>query len=194
MSNTAAPKFIGKRFTVSRTHETLQIRINQKVERWQEALLIAWVLAWTFCGGVFLFELLRAPDTEAMFTFRFAMGIMLVFWFFIWWRTLKVLLWRMLGQEIITFSKGKMSIQNAFGKWGRVESFGFENMFKLGMIKRESTSFLGFLDDSFWIMGGERIGFSYASSKVRFGKQLSVKDCEYLIRSIEAAMREFKTK
>jgi hypothetical protein len=194
MSNTAAPKFIGKRFVVTRTATSLQIAITQKVERWQETLLLVWIFAWTFCGGVFVYELIKSPNTEAMFGFRMAMSIMIALWFFIWWRTLKVTLWRLIGKEIITFEKGKVTIQNAFGKRGRKEVFGFENIFKLGIIKEDPQSFLGFLDQSFWIMGGEKVGFSYASTKIRLGKQLSVKDAEYLIRSFEAAMREFKIK
>jgi hypothetical protein len=194
MNNTTAPKFYGKRFIVTRGAGYLQIQILQKVERWQEALLMAWILAWTFCGCVFLYEMIKAPDTKEMFNFRFAMGIMVVFWFFIWWRTFKVLLWRLIGREVITFSTGELSVKNAFGKWGRSERFGFDNIFKLGLIKEEPFSLLGFLDNSFWIMGGEKVGFSYASTKVRVGKQLSMKDAEYLIRSIEAAMREFKKK
>ena len=83
---------------------------------------------------------------------------------------------------------------NAFGSKGKKEKLKLKAIQKLGIIKSDPGNFLAFLDDSFWIMGGERVGFSYAGSKVRFGKQLSVKDCEYLIRSIEAAMREFKTK
>jgi hypothetical protein len=130
MSNTAAPKFIGKRFVVTRNAMSLQIAITQKVERWQETLLLAWILAWTFCGGVFVYELITAPNTEAMFGFRMAMSIMIALWFFIWWRTIKVTLWRLIGKEIITFEKGKVTIQNAFGKRGRKEVFGFENIFK----------------------------------------------------------------
>ncbi|MEN9638403.1 MAG: hypothetical protein RLZZ262_271 [Bacteroidota bacterium] len=194
MSNTTAPKFIGKRIKVTRTAQLLQLQINQKLERWQEALLIAWMAAWTFCGGVFIYEFFKAYANQANFSFRLSMGFCVVLWFFIWWRTGKVLLWRLIGSEVITFTTGKMTIQNAFGKWGRTESFGFENIFKLGLVKQDPTSFLGFLDNSFWIMGGERVGFNYAGTKIRLGKQLDVKDAEYLVRTIEAAMREYRVK
>jgi hypothetical protein len=50
---------------------------------------------------------------------------------------------------------------------------------------------LAFLDDSFWIIGGERVGFNYNGSKRRFGKQLERKDAELLIRVIESSFREF---
>lgn len=194
MSNTTAPKFIGKRFKVTRTSQSLQIQISQKVERWQEALLMAWVVAWSFCGAVFLYEFFQAKARQAEFGFMLAMGFIVVLWFFIWWRTGKVLLWRWIGNEVLTFSKGQMTIQQAYGTWGRTEVFGFENIFKLGLVKQDPTSFLAFLDDSFWIMGGERVGFNYAGTKIRIGKQLDVKEAEYLVRTIDAAMREFKQK
>jgi hypothetical protein len=85
-----------------------------------------------------------------------------------------------------------MTLQNAIGKSGKREVFSYANVFKLGIIKSDTTSFLAFLDDSFWIIGGERVGFSHSGKKVRIGKQLQIKDAELLIRVMESAMRDFK--
>lgn len=100
-------------------------------------------------------------------------------------------MWRKGGREIIRISKGKIEIINAYWKRGLPETFMIRNVFKMGLIKRDQGNFLAFLDDSFWIIGGERVGFSHSGTKIRFGKQLDVKDAELLVRVLESGMREF---
>ena len=93
---------------------------------------------------------------------------------------------------MIRISKEGVSIQNAFGSKGKKELFLLQNIFKPGIIKRDATSFLAFLDDSFWIIGGERVGFSYSGRRIQLGKQLTLHDSELLLRVMESAMREYK--
>ncbi|MFM7618296.1 MAG: hypothetical protein ACKO5Y_00495, partial [Bacteroidota bacterium] len=105
------PIFIGKRIRIERSKEELKISIGQQIERWQEALLYAWILAWTFCGGVFIFYAFTSQvPSERMF-----FGVSAGLWAYFFYRIVKVLLWRKMGREILTFSKGKMQLQMAFG-------------------------------------------------------------------------------
>ncbi len=186
--NHSEPKFIGKRIRIERSKNDFHIEITQKIERWQEAMLLFWLSAWTFCGGVFLFYAFNATNqTEQLFYI-----ISSSLWLFFFVRISKVFFWRLAGKEIIDISSDGIRIRNSFGKWGKSQLFQQQNIFKLGLIKRESTSFLAFLDDSFWIIGGERVGFNYSGRRIQIGKQLSLRDAELLLRVIESAIREFK--
>jgi hypothetical protein len=104
---------------------------------------------------------------------------------------IKVFFWRKGGREIIRISKGKMELYNAFWKKSKPEVFQIKQIFKLGLITRDPGNFLAFLDDSFWIIGGERVGFNSNGNKYRLGKQLDRKDAELLIRVMESSFREF---
>ena len=84
-----------------------------------------------------------------------------------------------------------MTLQNAFGNRGKKEKFTLENIKQLGVVKQDENSFFYFLDDSFWIMGGERLGFVYNSSKIRFGKQLNPRDAQVLLRSVDSAVKGY---
>jgi hypothetical protein len=182
------PHFIGKRIVVKRNHREIIIEISQRVKRWQETLMLLWLIAWTFCGIVFLYHAFAGNNRSEQIFFIICSSVFLFFFV----RIGKVFLWRIKGREIISISNGKIQLQNAFGSRGKKEIFLFENIFKLGIIKRDPTSFLGFLDESFWVIGGERVGFSYAGQKIRLGKQLSPKDSELLIRVLESGLRELK--
>lgn len=185
--NQSAPKFIGKRISVLRSKEDIVITITQQIERWQEALLITWLMAWTFCGVVFI----KYAIETTVFSDRVFFIIASSLWLYFFVKIVKVFLWRKGGREIIRISKGKLEITNAYWRRGLPETFFLRNIFKLGLIKRDPGNFLAFLDDSFWVIGGERVGFSHSGNKIRVGKQLSVKDAELLIRVIESGVREF---
>ena len=186
--NQSEPKFIGKRIKITRSKDYITVEISQSIERLQEALLFAWLLAWAFCGSVFLYYAFNSQVKSEQLFFIIASSL----WLFFFVRIFKVLLWRRMGKEILRLERGQMTLQNAIGNRGKQETFRYSNIFKLGLIKRDPTSFLAFLDDSFWIIGGERVGFSHSGQKVRLGKQLQVKDAELLIRVIESAMRDLK--
>lgn len=186
--NQSEPKFIGKRIRVMREKDAINIEINQKIERLQEAMLFFWITSWTFCGGAFLYYAFNANSQSEQIFFIICSSL----WLFFFIRITKVFLWRLIGKEMIRISKEGISIRNAFGSWGKKELFLHQNIFKPGLIKRDPTSFLAFLDDSFWIIGGERVGFSYSGRRIQLGKQLTLHDAELLLRVMESAMREYK--
>jgi hypothetical protein len=171
--NQTEPKFIGKRILVKRAKDSITIEINQKIQRWQEAMLFFWITAWTFCGGAFLYYAFNAANQSEQIFFIICSSL----WLFFFIRITKVFLWRLIGKEIIRMDR---------------ETFNYQTIFKLGLIKRDPASFLAFLDDSFWIIGGERIGFSYSGRKIQLGKQLDARDAELLLRMMESAIREYK--
>jgi len=188
--NQSAPKFIGKRIRVVRGGDGIEIRISQRVQRWQEAMLLAWLTGWAFCGGVFIYYLINPAATSDRIFFLISSAV----WLFFFVRILKVFLWRLGGEEIIRLVPGKLKIRNAFWNKGRTEEFPFQQIFKLGIITRSPNSFWAFLDDSFWIIGGEKVGFSVSGRRIQLGKQLSARDAELLIRVMESGMREWAKK
>ena len=184
------PHFIGNRIQVKRNHREIIIEISQRVKRWQETLMLLWLSAWSFCGMVFFYHSFTSTNRSEQIFFIICSSVFLFFFV----RIGKVFFWRMKGKEIIRISEGKIHLRNAFGRFGKTEIFQFEQIFKLGIIKKDPTSFLSFLDESFWVIGGERVGFNYASQKIRLGKQLSPKDAELLLRVLESGLREMKAK
>ncbi|MCC6599906.1 MAG: hypothetical protein IT223_04445 [Crocinitomicaceae bacterium] len=183
----SAPKFIGKRISVLRSKTDIVITISQKVERWQETLLLVWLMAWAFCGVAFITNIfLIQGSSEKIF-----LAVCSALWLYFFIRLLKVFIWRKAGREVICVSHGKISIINAYWKKGKEEVFNMQHIFKLGLIKAKPASLFAFLDNSFWIIGGDKVGFNYSGEKVRLGKQLTVKDAELLVRVLETGIKEF---
>jgi hypothetical protein len=117
--NQTEPKFIGKRIRVLREKGAIQIEINQKIERWQEAMLFMWITAWTFCGGAFLYYAFNASNQSEQIFFIISSSL----WLFFFIRITKVFLWRLIGKEIIQINREGLSIRNAFGSCGRFDTY-----------------------------------------------------------------------
>lgn len=186
--NQSEPKFIGKRISIRKDKQHLKVEISQQVERWQEAILIAWLAAWFFCGMTFIYFAATSTNRPEQIIAIIATSI----WLYFFVRITKVFIWRKRGREVLTFSNGKLTLKNSFGGRGKEESFNFQHIAKLGLVTKDPSSFLAFLDDSFWMIAGDRVGFNYSGQKIRLGKQLAIRDAELLIRVMESAMKEYK--
>jgi hypothetical protein len=60
----------------------------------------------------------------------------------------------------------------------------------LELIEKKKTNFFAFMNESFWIIGGESISFSYASKTYRLGIQLPEEDAKELLMQMKRALRE----
>ena len=180
-------KQVSERLYFKRNNEELQIEITQQIPRIKETLLITWLVAWLVCGLVFIGSWLESTGDQSMF-----LGISVAFWAFFMFRIGKVYFWRKKGKEIIRFKEGLLTIQNAIGSKGKVSSFRIQNINSFGQIAMNQGNFLQSLDFSFWVIGGDRLGFNYESQKIRFGKQLNDKEITVLARIFEKAIKSFK--
>lgn len=185
-----APLFIGERIQVERAKDQVTIRISQKIKGWQEAMLYAWLMAWTFCGAVFIYSLVTTTVSSEIFFFSICTAV----WLYFFYRILRVLMWRKRGEEVLTFTPGKLELRNAFGSKGSSLEVELDKMSQLGMVNQDPNSFFYFLDDSFWVMGGDRLGFAYKGKKYRFGKQLTPRDAQQLLKSVDSAVKGFSGK
>ena len=84
-----------------------------------------------------------------------------------------------------------MSVKNAFGTLGKAQLFQIRNLHKMEVIRREATSFLANLDQSFWIMGGDAIQFTHQNKSFVLGKQLNEKDAHALAKLLDKGFRKF---
>lgn len=176
---------IGEKIEFKGNRQGLEVRISGKIPRIQESLLMGWMAAWTFCGIYFMVELATTEDS-GLKTFLF---ISLVFWSFFFVRFGKTLLWRLRGKEIIRIGDGALEICFDFGLFKSRSKYALVNIQRFGIIPGNDLNFMQSLDNSFWSLGGERMGFDYMGKKVRFGKQLGDKELTALARLLDKHMR-----
>lgn len=180
---------VSDRISITQEREHTRIEISQGIEQWKMWMLRAWIIAWLFVGGVFLYYAVMQPEGTGKILFF----IIIAFWAFFLFRIGKALLWRARGKEVIQIEPKTMWIQNAIGKAGRRQSFKLDHIKALGKIK-EKNEFMSFMDNSFWIIGGDKIGFNYNGRRFQLGKQLNDREVKSLGQILEKSIREFSKK
>lgn len=180
-------RLISERISIDETKNP-KIVILGRIERWKESLLLFWVAAWSFCGAVFLYYFLA--DTPMRYSL--AMLIMLSFWLYFEWRILKVFLWRRVGFESIDFSLEEIIIQNNLYGHGKKRKFLINKVESFQLIVNSTKNFFAFMDNSFWVMGGQRIYFDYFGKKVVLGMQISDLETKKILSILNGQLRKSK--
>ena len=177
-------KTIGKRISIAEHGDATTILIAQTIPPSQQIALEAWFGGWLGLGGLIGYGAFASAGDE-----RNMLVICFAFWTYFFVRILKVILWRRIGSEVIRISAKQILIKNAFKKKGKERNFSLTGVGEFSAVDRSETSFLENLDQSFWILGGDNIHFSYNGKTHVLGKQLSINDamqlCNYMNRSVE---------
>lgn len=182
----SAVQSIGDRITYSWHEDALTIIINQGISRTQQLMLEGWFLAWLGVGGATAMEMGSATGSDRTFFLIF-----MAFWAFFAFRVLKVIMWRRIGREMVRITAEGMSVKNAFNDLGRAQFFIKENIKKMEVIQRDPAKFMHNLDQSFWIMGGDSLQFTYLRGRFVLGKQLDNVSAAQLARLIDKGLQKF---
>lgn len=177
---------IGDRITYAWHEDALTIIIDQAIPRSRRLMLESWFLAWLGVGGATAMEMAGATGSDRTFFLVF-----MAFWVFFAFRVLKVILWRRIGREMVRITAEGMSVKNAFNDLGRARFFIKDNIKKMEVVQRDPTKFMQNLDQSFWIMGGDSLQFTYLRGRFVLGKQLDNKSAAQLAKLIDKGLRKF---
>lgn len=177
---------LGERITFAWHEDALTIIIDQRIPQPQLLMLQGWFLAWLGVGAATVLEMGNSAGSDRTFFLVF-----MAFWAFFAFRVLKVILWRRVGREMIRVTSEGMSVKNAFGDLGRARFFLKGNIRKMEVIRRDPSKFMQNLDQSFWIMGGDSLQFSYLRGRFVLGKQLDAQTAGALAKLIDKALKKF---
>lgn len=180
-------RMISNRISVDDSKK-LSIVILGKVERWKESLLLYWLLAWSFCGTVFVYQFFG----EGPLQYSIPMLIMILFFLYFEIRMMKVFFYRRNGYEHIKFGEEELIIQNKFFKKGKENHYKTNEIEGFYQTEHSSRNFFSFMEDSFWVIGGQRIYFSYRNKKVILGIQLNEVEVKRLLSLLNGQLKQSK--
>jgi len=179
-------KVIDPKVSYTKSGEQLRVIILGKIERWKEALLMAWVAAWIFCGGVVFVEWQKTSDEDTQIAF-FAF---LVFWAYFLWRAGRTMLYRMGGNELVEVNADELVLKKSFFTFGKTKSFFLENIEDFKPVKLSKTSFVYTYENGWWNLGGEKLCFKYQGRYVKFAMQVEEKTVTTIYSLINRQIKE----
>ncbi|HOY49188.1 MAG TPA: hypothetical protein PL185_00920 [Flavobacteriales bacterium] len=179
--------FESDRISIKESPDELEIIISGNVPKNQFVMLSAWLIAWTFAGGYVISQLFtNLPDNTRIFMF-----VWLVFWFYFEYKVGSAWLWRKYGREVLRMRADKTELRFEVAYGGRASEFNTSEIRNLSNMEQQKGVFVKNYYSSFWVVGGETIGFYYQGKLYLLGRQISQKDTDLLMQKIGNRLRKW---
>lgn len=174
-------KNLSDRVTITDNPDFLEISISGKISAFQFSLLTAWLTGWSIAGIFVIIQLFDIQDNNL----RVFMFVWLAFWVYFELRILHAWRWRKSGREHIVFRPDKTTINIEINKKSLPQYFQTSEISNIRNIELQKGVFIKNFYSSFWVVGGETIGFDYQNKQHSFGRQLSEEDANQILRKIK---------
>jgi hypothetical protein len=183
-------RFISDRISIEEDSDKLSVIIFGKTDRWKESMLLFWLLSWSFSGSVFFYYFLA----NTPYQYSLPMLILIAFWAYFEIKIARVFLWRRFGFEHIEFSGDSLLIKNNLKGYGKKQKFNIRQIQEFKEIIQSNRNFFAFMDQSFWVIGGDKIYFLYNNRDIIFGKQIDEREEKALLFVLNGRLNKAKSK
>jgi hypothetical protein len=178
-------KKINDKVSMSEKDGNLLIINYGKVVKWQETLLFIWVLSWTICGMVVLFQLFTDLSKEV----KLALAIYLSFWVYYEFKIVYVYLWRAFGKELIKINETEVLIKNDIYSYGKAKRFLIDNIQSIKLNEIEETAFSKVMNQSFWKISHHAFCLDYFGKTIYFGKEIPKNEAVEILKKLQTKIR-----
>ena len=179
-------KSISERVSYANHDGYTTVVISTKIDRWKESLMLFWLLAWSFCGVYFMYELFWGNHANDM---KITLIIMLGFWLYFEVRIGKAFMWRKHGMEFLKIEEDELTYKRSIKGYGKALRFFNNNIKNIALVDRKETHPLSFLENSSWFIGGETIEFKHMGKAIRLGLQLEEKEAKKLVEFLKKNLK-----
>ena len=177
---------ISKRLSITNENNVFSLVIFPTDKSWKLWMLFFWLFAWTVCGILVASNYFSMPDQKG----KIIVIVYLSFWAYFEWMIGKSFLFRKFGKEILWIKNEKLNYKKSIMGKGKVSSYDISLINSVKKVEQDKTSFLTVLNNSFWMIGGESISFTYAAKEVRFGIQLNEEEIKKVLFEFKQQLRK----
>ena len=178
-------EYIGKRISIKRTDDQVSIVILSSVNKTKNRILFLWFFLWTLSGIVIFAQYFLLTDTNT----KTGIIVWLGFWAYFEYKIFKAFMWRKYGVEKIKLRDGKLFYKRDRAGKGKIKVFEFDFIKDLCIIEPKENSFFENLDNSYWVIAGEKLAFDYYGKEIRFGIQLEEIDAKGLFKTMKNELK-----
>jgi hypothetical protein len=164
------------------------IKVYPYQENWKTNLIKIWLILWTSCGVIVLWELFSTVSKEQKLYF----AIYIVFWLYFELKMFAVIRWRTSGLECIKILDNKLVLEKTIKGRGFPIDIAFSEIKKVYVAEISSVSFAAVFNNSYWLEGQESIVIETNKKKYGFGLQLKKAESEKIVKAITKHLNKFK--
>ena len=177
-------EYIGKRISIKQKEDEISIVILSATEKKKDILLFIWLLLWSIGGIIVLVQLFIIKEDET----KVALAVWLAFWAYFEYKITFAFLWRKFGVEKIKLRANSFLYKRSIAGKGKIKNFKLDFIKKFQTITTQENSFINNINNSYWVIAGEKLSFDYRGTEVKFGIQLPEKDAEQLFKVIKKSI------
>lgn len=184
-------EIVSERVSIDRHADRTSVVISARLPKGKEALLVAWFACWLLAGAYIIYARTQLPEGDVLRQYLLAF---LAFWLYFVVKVGRATLWRLKGFELWRLKDGVLTIKDSIFGYGKANTYFVENIQKLGALNIDVTSFKHQVNDSFWTIGGERLGFEHLGRKVIFGKGLNEGEAKRVLSVLQDVLKTARKK
>jgi hypothetical protein len=177
--------YIGKRISIKRKEsgETSIVILSSSGNRDKIKKLTFFIVfvLWSLSGIVVLTQYFLLKDQQQ----RVMLIVWMGFWAYFEYKIFKGMMWRNSGMEKIKIKERKLFYKRDVAGRGKIHVYDFDFIKDLRVLEPKE-GFLEQMNDSYWVIAGERIAFDYYGKEIKFGIQLEADDAKALHKLIKS--------
>ena len=221
MSFTGKKEFmqvISERVSILNKDNVFSLVVLPTDKKWKVNLLFIWLMLWTISGIIYISMYYNASREGSFYRYQyelaykqnnkpvmsdiqkgldknqnkrlFIMGI-IAFWAYFEYKVGKTFLFRKFGKEKMWIKNGKLFYQREINKKGKIKEYDPSLINELEILKPNRGDFFVQMQESFWVIGGERLMFRYAAKFVRFGLQLTDAEANKVFKELSKELKKY---
>ena len=174
-------EYIGQRISILKREDSISVVILAFKDKLKTRLLFLWLLVWSLAGIIVLVSYFKIQDENTKIAFIVWLG----FWAYFEYKTGYAFFWRISGKEKVRIENGKIVIKRDIMGKGRFSIYSLDSIKNFRIDETTESNFSKSINDSYWIIGGERIAFDYFGREIKFGIQLDEKETLEIYKKIK---------
>lgn len=187
-------------------------------KKWKINLMFVWLLLWTISGVFYISLYVNASGEADFYRYQYDLAVkqnkkdvsvkiykdieknqqkrlfiigLLAFWAYFEYKVGKAFIFRKYGKEKLWIKNGMLFYQREVNKKGKIKEYNPQLINDFEIIKANRGDFFVQMQESFWVIGAERLNFAYGSKTVKFGIQLNDKEAETVFKELKKELKEY---
>lgn len=148
----------------------------------KQKMMVVWLVAFGLGGLAIMSQLLTPASSEL----KIMIMVFAFFWTYFFYKVLRAYRWRRSGREKLIFAENKLYYGRLIGNRGIMHSYDREFLGELKKVDISEKNFFTAMGDSYWVISGEKLAFSYGGQQIPFGLRLTKGEVNLITKRVAA--------
>lgn len=177
---------LSKRASAVAGEKELSLVISASADKRKTNILLLWLLLWTVCGGVMIYNYFGLTEQKA----KIMMLVWIAFWIYFELLIMKAWRWKQFGREILKIKDGELRYKKDTHGRGWILKFPVNEVTGFTVLEDKTPQWMKKLGEGYWNTGNEMLVLTFTEDRVlRFGIQLEPEEIKAIRKLLGKYLR-----